>query len=492
MFWLFFSPKFSNFESHSKKGSILWVKFKKRRFKSLSNFLEGSILRVIINKAFNSLRHIQRKWIQFSASHSKKKGFNSLRRIQRKKGSILCVTFKIRVQFCASFWRNKVISLSHGKKWVQLFWVNLKKSLRHIEKNQFFESCKKIAHMKERFNSLRHFEKNKGFQFFESKRKKTKLHLFESYWKEVHNKRFNSLSHMKKFKYLSHFWKKENKKKQFFESYFSENGLIFSSFSKKKSLFVFLNKSSIFWCCVQKNEFDSLSHILEIRFNFFHIEKRGSFLCVKRRVQFCESFLLQKKIDSLSHTQKEIQFFESYSKRDSILWVIKRSSILWVIILKREVQFCEPCKKRFNSLSHTKRGRFNSFESCSKKSILWVIFKKRFNSMSHKKSFNSMSHLKRFNSLSHISKKEVQPLESNSKKIQFFESYWNTRKVELFESYCKKTSTLLVILRRGSKKAQFFESFTKSSILWVIYLQRRFRFFWVFFFWTQSSILWII
>ena len=239
MFWLFFSPKFSNFESHSKKGSILWVKFKKRRFKSLSNFLEGSILRVIINKAFNSLRHIQRKRIQFFASYSKTKDSILCVAFKEKKGSILCVTFKIRVQFCASFWRNKVISLSHGKKWVQLFWVNLKKSLRHIEKIQFFESCKKSSSYEREVQFFETFWEKQRVSILWVKKKKTKLHLFESYWKEVHNKRFNSLSHMKKFKYLSHFWKKENKKKQFFESYFSENGLIFFEFFKKSRFLYF-------------------------------------------------------------------------------------------------------------------------------------------------------------------------------------------------------------------------------------------------------------
>ena len=97
------------------------------------------------------------------------------------------------------------------------------------------------------------------------------------------------------------------------------------------------------------------------------------------------------------------------------LFRFKKNSILWVIL-----------KKRFNSLNHTQK-EIQIYES-----------KKKFNSMSHKKSFNSKSHLKRFNSLSHIAKKEVQPLESNSKKVQFFESYWNTRKVELFESNWKR------------------------------------------------------
>ena len=85
--------------------------------------------------------------------------------------------------------------------------------------------------------------------------------------------------------------------------------------------------------------------------------------------------------------------------------------------------------------------------------------------MSHSKSstlcfFNLFS--KTFFESNQKKNTHTQFFESNwrKKKVQFFESYWNTRKVELLESYCKKTSTLWVILRRGSKK---------NSILWVIY-----------------------
>ena len=190
------------------------------------------------------------------------------------------------------------------------------------------------------------------------------------------------------------------KSSEFFQSYWKKVQFC-GSYSRKrfKSLRRIEKKVQFFASFLTKFVLNSLSHILEIRFNFFDWLKKNSILWVmlenkkgsilrvilKRGVRFCGwkegfnsvSLFRFKKNLILWVILKKIQFFESYSKRGSILWVIKRSSILWVIILKREVQFCEPCKKRFNSLSHTKRGRFNSFESCSKKSILWVIFKKK-------------------------------------------------------------------------------------------------------------------
>ena len=183
--------------------------------------------------------------------------------------------------------------------------------------------------MKERFNSLRHFEKNKGFQFFESKWKKTsslwvilkilkkEVQLFDSFWEKmshIRGKRFNSVSRIriskKKFcescskkgfnsashlsngfnsfrhnekrvqffesyEKTSNIWvilKKTNTKKvQFFESYFLKMVWFFEFFKKKSHFLYFVQQKFNFLCCVQKNGFDSLSHT------------------PKRKVRFCES-----------------------------------------------------------------------------------------------------------------------------------------------------------------------------------------------------------
>ena len=86
------------FESHLKKGSILWDTFRKKRFNSLSHFekkgpffesdLEkGSILWVRFRKKFTSLSHVQKKKkAHFFESYS-------------NEGSSLWVIFKKRERF---------------------------------------------------------------------------------------------------------------------------------------------------------------------------------------------------------------------------------------------------------------------------------------------------------------------------------------------------------------------------------------------------------
>ena len=139
--------------------------------------------------------------------------------------------------------------------------------------------------------------------------------------------------------------------------------------------------------------FNSLSHIRG---------KRGSILWV----------ILEKKgFNSLGHIRKKgVQFFQSYFKMGSILWVRflsrKVGSILWDmfkkwvqflwIMLNRRVQYCESCWKEwriqffescwtegFNSLSHVwKKG-----------SIQWIIFFEKLNSVNHvQKGFNYLTH----------------------------------------------------------------------------------------------------
>ena len=117
------------------------------------------------------------------------------------------------------------------------------------------------------------------------------------------------------------------KKAQLFESNFK----MFNSLS--------LNSKTILWI-IFKTGFNSLSHI-EKKISILRVMWRKVQFWVKKKVQFFDSFnqnfnwvtfkkmgsihwvVFEKKkeFDFLSHTQKEIQFFESYLKQDSILWV---------------------------------------------------------------------------------------------------------------------------------------------------------------------------
>ena len=97
---------FSHFFFEKKKGSILWVIFKKVQFCE-SNSKKKSILWIItlFLNGFNSSSEIKKgsflwvmvlliKKFQFYESYSKIKRFNSLRHIQEIRGSIRCVIFK--------------------------------------------------------------------------------------------------------------------------------------------------------------------------------------------------------------------------------------------------------------------------------------------------------------------------------------------------------------------------------------------------------------
>ena len=84
---------------------------------------------------------------------------------------------------------------------------------------------------------------------------------------------FNSLSHIEKNSILRVMWRKV----QFW-----------------------VKKSSIFW-------------LFQPKFQLSHIQKNG--------IDALSRIRKKKEFDFLSHTQKEIQFFESYLKQDSILWV---------------------------------------------------------------------------------------------------------------------------------------------------------------------------
>ena len=211
-------------------------------------------------------------------------------------------------------------------------------------------------------------------------------------------------------------------------------------------LWVHGKTSSILWVIVQK-EFNS----------FGHVQKKGSIHWVikKKKVQFCESFF-QKRVQFFWVILRKFQVFESYSFFESF-WKIQffesyfaKGSILWVIF-----------QKEFNSVSHIRKNRFNLLSHIRKKSsILWVLFKKvllfepifllmvQFSETHFKK--NSILWLifqKEFNSLRHISKRIRLFVSCCKEGFNFIESRWKEgfnsvilkeKKVQFFASYCKK------------------------------------------------------
>ena len=162
-------------------------------------------------------------------------------------------------------------------------------------------------------------------------------------------------------------------------------------------------------------------------------------------------------------------------------------------MLRSRVQFLWVMwRERFNSVSHVeKKGSIlwviffvfeKNCESRSKRVQLFDKFSKKVNSF---KKFNSSSHIEKvllnkcsilrvifwwgFNSFSHLEKK-VQFCESCSKKkkVQFFEScfFEKTKRLNsLSHNFCSKKSIILrVVLKIG-------------SILWVSRFQKRVQFF---------------
>ena len=152
-------------------------------------------------------------------------------------------------------------------------------------------------------------------------------------------KRSNSLSHIFQKKSLRHnFWKKKN-----FKS---------ASHQKKK-------KGPILWIKIQKHK--------------FQVSASGTMLWVMRKINSLRIFS-KKKINSLNQMKTWVtckkKVFDSLSrieKRGSILW-------LWVVYIWQ----------KFNSLNHTQK-EVQFFESHLSKegSILWVILRKRFYSLNH-------------------------------------------------------------------------------------------------------------
>ena len=332
----------------------------------------------------------------------------------------------------------------------------------------FFES-----YQKKKFNSLSHIQRKKGFNASLSRKKSVVKNFFQKkfqFSESYSRKRVHSVSpSQKKVQFLGSNWINLNlwvksKKVQFFESYWKKR-VHSSGHVREKSVlnffsFIFFSKISIFWVT---------------------FKKMGSIHWV----------VLKKKFVFLSHTQKEIQFFESYS-----FW-LKRGSILSSHVHKEFNSLRHIQKKRFNSLRYIQRKGFNSWSYIQKKSsILWVIWrvqhfesnwkvvlKKRFNSMSHKKSVTSMSHWmssilwviflkKMLNSLSLFSKSSILwVIVEKNKRVQFFESFFQTGSrskkmgsISMSHVEKKAFNSVSCIRKRGSilwmkfKKNQFLES----------------------------------
>ena len=232
----------------------------------------------------------------------------------------------------------------------------------------------------------------------------------------------------------------------------------FFLFAAKNSL-SHIGKQERFNSLSQKKDFNSFCH-LEKRFI-----KRGS-------IRWVKSYFLKKKV----------QFRESY-KKGSILWVIseKKSWILWVVLenfnSSNRIQ-----KKKISMLK--KKVIFKKTSSIlwvvlKKKTVLWVVFvlQKKFHFESHsekkgsilrviffgknilKRRFKSVSH-KKSNSLSFFLVKKPSLWVMLQRRVQFFESYWKN---------------LWVILKK--KKVQFFVSY----FWWKLNSLSRF------FFWQKNS-----
>ena len=332
----FWSTKNFNFWVVLKKGSILWVVFKKE-FKSFKKY----------SKSFESYW----KKVQFFESDKNKSSTLIEKRFIKEaqlnesftKSSIIWVIVEKnkRVQFFESFFQTR----SRSKKWVQFLWVMLKKGFN------FYESC-----WKKRSILWVVFEKGVQFCEWNSEKINSWSHFF--FWK-IFFKRFKSVSFEKKNSLSFFFWWEKTKSL----NHVIKKGSIlrvilkkiFETYWKEVQFFV-----SYFW-----EKLNSLSR-------FFFFDKNS-------KIQFFESHSKKKKT-ILWVMLKRFQFFESF------FW--KKSSVLLVTLKK--FNFLSYIQRRFNSLSHffffEKSSNFwfffwvRFFESYSKKgSILWVIFPDRIN-----------------------------------------------------------------------------------------------------------------
>ena len=137
----------------------------------------------------------------------------------------------------------------------------------------------------------------------------------------------------------------------------------------------------------------------------------------------------------------------------SILWVIfkKKGSNLWVILQQEEGSILLGTLKKLNSLSYIQR-RFNSLSQIKTK--VQLFFEKRFiKEGQFNESFTKSSILWII-------------VEKKNKRVQFFESFFQTGSIiSVSQNFCKKKN-LWVMLK---KWVQFlWVMLKKGSILWVM------------------------
>ena len=178
--------------------------------------------------------------------------------------------------------------------------------MSHLQRVQSFESLLKKT---KGFNSLSHFSRQdhvqkNGFNFYES----------------CYKKGFNSSSHIEKN--LWDILKRSSVlcivflgKAQFFESFFfltkTQKFNSLSHIQKKNNSLSHAQEISILWVIFWKKKIRSSSHTQKIQLFELHSKK----------VQFFESFFFfWKEFKFLIFFW--VRFFESYSKKGSILWVI--------------------------------------------------------------------------------------------------------------------------------------------------------------------------
>ena len=435
------SKKFNSLSHSGKEGSIRWLILKKR----VQCFESYSILWVKLKKEDWMLWVILKTIILNSVSRFKKERFNSLN--QTQKSSILWKTFFKRFNSWKSFLFFEKVFESYWKNRVQFFESSINSSSHNKKKKE----NNSLRHTEKKFHS---FSRVKKVEFFESHRR---MQLFDPFF----FKKFNSWIHIFQkrsiYSLSQTFWKRSH--------------FLWPMLKRRvQFLRLLFLKGSIVWILLWRG-FNSLSQIFD------------------NTVQFFESYLAQG-FNSLSHVEERVQFFEShstsvqffepYSKKCSILWVVfksvrfcesyqKKSSILWVIFF---------WKKSFLWVIWRKRL------------ILWVIWRKRFNSLSHLEKevqfFESYSRKERFKSASHNQEMRSSNLRVILKKrVQFFESYWE-RGFNSLSHIEKEGSILWVTFKKKfnsfdsyrSKNVQFSESYFLNSILWVIL--------------KRGSILWVI
>ena len=227
-----------------------------------------------------------------------------------------CGLIQKRSQFFESNGWKKVQFFESSAKKVQLFQSNSKRcstlwvifcekfcSLSRIDQRRVqFESCQKVIHTEERFNSLSILKK------------------FNSLSHIGKQERFNSSRHIEKkdFNSLSHIGKR----------FIKRGSILWVFYKESHSWSLFLTHGSILWVI-----------FLDQMFQFFASSerKRCSFLCVifREKSSILCVILKEKGFNPLRRIQrKRVQLFAYMKKKDWNLWLVFKNSILWVILRK--------------------------------------------------------------------------------------------------------------------------------------------------------------